>query len=223
MTNFAPPSIEALQRPGPSREPKLAILIATEDGASSRLYFGSFADHVKNHYTIFLPPHRGSAPKSVVDAANEFKDAKDPLGTPGGENRFDEIWVIFDTEGPGNAQRDKEAREAIERARQLGFKTGVSNPSFEYWIILHYEKFEGFLPNGKAALRKAEKLTQEHDNFKYQKNKDVFNLTRHRIDFAIQNAEKIIKIRYQNTSQHPCDCHPSTQLHLLAKRLLNKP
>lgn len=209
-SRFSPPSLAALQRPDPSRAPRKAILIATEDAKSSRLYFDDLEMHLRTHRIVVLAPHRGSAPKSVVDAAAEQQED------------FDETWVVFDTEGPGNSVRMTDARNAIQRAKDLSMRTAVSNPSFEFWIALHFERYEKTLANGHAALRLAQRLFAKYENgFVYDKGVKVFDILHERTEVAIKNARYLFKHRYAD-SHHPCDCHPCTEMYLLVESLLSE-
>jgi hypothetical protein len=58
---------------------------------------------------------------------------------------------VFDTEGIQNTVRQQSARRAISQASNLGFRHAVSNPSFEYWLLLHFEYCVKTFPNGAAV------------------------------------------------------------------------
>lgn len=205
-----------IRRPNPSRQARKAILISVEDEKSARFYFEKFRDHLRTHRIVVIADHLGSAPKSVVNAAKKAVAEREKLVKADEADRFDEVWVVFDTEGPQNSQREKAARDAIEQARQLAFLTAVSNPCFEYWLLLHFEYFVGPLVNGSAAYKRLLKHLK-----KYKKGDCCFDETYHLIKTAIMNSEKVWHERY-NGASHPCDCHPSTQIHRLVKSLLGE-
>ena len=125
--------------------------------------------------------------------------------------------MVFDTEGPQNAQRNKDARHAIERARQLGFHTAVSNPSFEYWLLLHFKWHVQPIENGRAACR----LLRAHIA-DYEKKDDCFEVTYPLVRTAIQHANRVFAERCANLSTHPCDCHPCTEVYRLVESLLSE-
>ena len=80
------------------------MLIATEDEGSGRRYLKQIAGEeiVRSSCAVTFADHTGSSPKSVVAAAKEAANDS--------EMPFDEVWLVFDTEGPQNQQRLNEAR-----------------------------------------------------------------------------------------------------------------
>lgn len=68
----------------------------------------------------------------------------------------DEKWALFDRDSGDN--RDKEIPEAIRTAAANGVQTALSHPSFELWLLLHFQQFtsrENGLDGGvKKLLRK---------------------------------------------------------------------
>src|SRR5439155_24819750 len=121
------------------RNPRKAILIALEDQRSARLYFDGFRKELRGQRIVILVDWSGSDPKSVVRAAKEAREERKAQAEKDQDDPFDEVWVVFDTEGPQNVQRQRAARGAIEQARTLEILTAVSNPVFEYWLLLHFE------------------------------------------------------------------------------------
>lgn len=151
--------------------------------------------------------HAGSNPKSVFEAAKAH-EAED--------GQFDEVWLVFDTEGPQNPVRIKDARAVVESARQKErFHTAVSNPCFEYWLILHFERFTRNLADDQAACRQLRRHLSNYD-----KGCDCYAKIRVHLDMARRNAKELFNERCDQNNGHPCDCHPCTQLFLLMESLL---
>ena len=94
----------------------------------------------------------GHPPMNLVEAA---------VGGPGVENEddeIDEIWCVFDVEWPTNHPKlDK----ALQLAHSHGIRIAVSNPCFEYWLILHFKQPEDWL-----TTKEAEDLRQQLDHSK---------------------------------------------------------
>jgi hypothetical protein len=203
----------ALQRPPPTRPKLKRILIALEDEKSARYYFESWKVKLRSHLIdIELAPHEGSAPKSVIEAAKAIKKSEDP------EDPFDEVWVVFDTEGPQNPDRLTAAKAAIDQAQRLGFKTAVSNPSWELWLLLHFEYYTGNLLNGRAAKKR---LTN-NGLPDYDKGGNCFDQIVGRTETAILHAKRLFSERYTPQGKsHPCDCHPCTEVYRLVESLLS--
>ena len=203
----------AIRRPEPFKNPQRAILIATEDEQSARLYFEGFKKELRAHRVVVIADHEGSDPGSVVDAAKHARANRNAQVEEGLEDPFEEVWVVFDTEGPQNLQRQNAAKNAIEQCRQLGFNTAVSNPSFEFWFLLHFKYHVQLIANAASACR----LLRKHIRG-YSKNTDCFPILRDKLDVAVRHASQIVRERCAGR-EHPCDCHPSTQVHLLVKSL----
>lgn len=70
----------------------------------------------------------------------------------GEEGEIDEVWCVFDVEWPRN---HPDLKMAVEQARQGGVEVAVSNPSFELWLILHFQDQSSWLDNdGARRLRR---------------------------------------------------------------------
>jgi hypothetical protein len=122
---------------------------------------------------------------------------------------YDEVWAVFDTEAK-NHPRAKQLPAAYDRARAHGVRTGPSNPSFEFWLLLHHEATTKYLLDAAAAI-KALKKHLPH----YQKNALPLDDLFARLKTACKNAAACRK--------HHEDCqgdgNPSTDVHLLVRSL----
>ena len=142
------------------------------------------------------------------EKAQADKDQDDP---------FDEVWVVFGTEGPQNLQRQRAARGAIEQARNLGIRTAVSNPTFEYWLLLHFEWCINTFESGDAVCHMLKKHIPGFD-----KGKECYSITRPHVQTAIKSAKRVFAERHQHSSHHLCDCHPCTEVYRLVESLLSE-
>jgi len=204
----------SLNRPAPSRGLKKSILISVEDDKSARLYFQKFRVALRNQRIVVIADFLGSAPTSVIAAAKNAVAENEKLVKADAADPFEEVWVVFDTEGPQNSERQKAARHAIDQAHQLKYRTAISNPCFEYWILLHFEYFVNQLADGNAAKKKVKKYLP-----RYEKGTCCYDDTRPFVEIAISNSERVWRERFQGI-EHPCDCHPSTEIHRLIKSLI---
>jgi len=194
-----------------------AILIALEDEKSSRLYFEEIKKYLRNNRMLILADHDGSDPKSVVNAAKRVFDTRkkaaetDSYATP-----FEKcnVWIVFDTQEYQNPVRRLAAKNAPEQIRQLEFKSAISNPSFEFWLLLHFEYSVGPFTDGKAVLKKLAIHVKD-----YAKRVGCFEKTRSRLPSAVKHAKKIFAER-GNGSNSACDVHPSTEIHTLMSELV---
>jgi hypothetical protein len=112
--------IESLRRPDPSRPERKAILIALEDERSARLYFDGFRKELRGYRIVILAPWKGSDPKSVVESAKAARDERQALADKDLADPFDEVWVVFDTEGPQFQFRSEESAPRLVRRGKSG-------------------------------------------------------------------------------------------------------
>jgi hypothetical protein len=122
--------------------------------------------------------------------------------------------VVFDTEGPQNVQRQRAARGANDQAHCLKILTPVSNPSFEYWLLLHFEWCVKTLEDGAAVCRLLRKHISDFD-----KGKDCYAIARPHVQTAIKHAKRVFSERYPDSNRHPCDCHPCTEVYRIVESL----
>ena len=86
-------------------------------------------------------------PLQLVEAAIEVQSDNDEI---------DEVWCVFDVEAP---QKHPNLKEGLALAREKGIKTAVSNPCFEVWLVLHFDRCSAWLTTDNAV-----KLRRKHDS-----------------------------------------------------------
>ena len=113
------------------RDAKLCI-IATEGEKTEKQYFALF-QNPKIKVKILSTEGGLSAPNHVLERLDQFK-ANYNLGPE------DSLWLIFD------ADRNRVAKlsDICQQATQKGFQLAVSNPCFEFWLLLHHFEAEDF-------------------------------------------------------------------------------
>ena len=123
----------------PFRSPKRRLLVVCEGVNTEPQYIRGLERFLRDAtLSIEIPPERGD-PKKLVEVAKEFNsNAVEDARRSGDDNlRFDEVWCVFD--------RDDFERfdAACQMARDNLFKLAVSNPSFELWLLLHFQDNPG--------------------------------------------------------------------------------
>ena len=149
----------------------------------------------------------GSAPISVVETAIKQKlDAEESEG----QVKYDSVWCVMDVEAP---EPHDTLNDALIKATENGLKVALSNPCFEFWLLLHSVKTSRFFDNNKAVLRE---LRKHHPN--YAKGDDsIFQRIYPDTDTAITNTESILKEK--GCSENLLNCNPSTHVHRLVQEL----
>ena len=60
----------------------------------------------------------------------------------------DQLWCVFDCDD----NKDSELQAAISYSEKHGYKIAYSNPAFEYWYLLHFEKRNGYLKDSATII-----------------------------------------------------------------------
>lgn len=180
------------------------FLLSLEDEQSSRLYFTEIARLRRERISIVFAKHRGSDPQNVVEAA---RVADQTIAA-------DEVWCLFDTEGPQHPTRRPQAQDAVSRARNLKFYCALSNPCFEYWLLLHFANSATMYNDCSAVLHDLRQHIPEYD-----KGDRCFDQLEGGIPDAIQRARRNFTTRCVDVGV--LDCNPSTQVYELMERLLS--
>lgn len=180
------------------------MLLSLEDEQSSRLYFAGLGKQHRERVSITFAKHIGSDPGNVVEAARRTA----------AEVAHDEVWCVFDTEGPQHPARRQQVPAALDRLRQLGYREALSNPCFEYWLLLHFQ-------NSTRQYQNCSQLLSDLKNHLkgYEKGYDCFADVVDKIDEALARAAQNYTSRYLNVHGEVIDCNPITQVHLLVERI----
>jgi hypothetical protein len=165
---------------------------------------------------VVIAENRGSDPASVVDAARNAKAERKTQADKGEADAFDEVWVVFDIEGPQHPHRAQQARSAIKQAKDLGMDTAVSNPCFEFWLLLHFEWCVEMFVGTEPVYRRLKRHIP-----KYDKGENYYEIIRPHRSVAIERAKRVYRERFPTPSNHPCDCLPCTEIYRLVESLLH--
>lgn len=142
-----------IHRRGPSRQPKVRILVVCEGKKTEPLYLKQFQHHVRNPRVHIEPLGIAGVPITVVQTAIELREqADDEAKRQRDENlRWDEVWAVFDVDD----------HPKVADARQLavahGIQLAISNPCFELWALLHFADRRAHIERGKLRA-----MLQQH-------------------------------------------------------------
>ncbi len=185
-------SFKNINRKAGRRELANQIIISCEGKETEPKYFNGIRKHLRlPTLNIFVVSPDGTDPITVVDRAieeiEERKAAKRWI-------KGDTAWAIFD----GDEHRQTTANEhkwntALQRARANDIRLGISNPSIEFWFLIHFRDHTSHIDRHKAI-----DLLKIHIP-NYEKNIEMYpgvleNLT----DAAIGRAEQIATLARKN-------------------------
>ncbi|MDE0135726.1 MAG: RloB family protein [Acidimicrobiaceae bacterium] len=140
----------------------------------------------------------GQPPMKLVEAAVDGPGAEDE------DDEIDEVWCVFDVEWPTNHPK---LDEALDLAQSRGIRTAISNPCFEYWLVLHFDQPLEWLTTAEACdLRQSldQSDGKEVDGAQYMPRRSI----------ALRRARYIERRHANDGNEFPCN-NPSTGMHAL--------
>ncbi len=200
----------SLGRPKPFRTSGKTVLIVCEDEKSSPDYFERFRKELRlSDRTIDVRGKEcGSDPMSVVNYAKEKKKSVKNSTTLDG---YDYIFCVVDVDEHTNLG------DAIQTTRDNELDIIISNPCFEYWYILHFEK-TGSSYNSRPKLNKR---LSDHLRYKYEKSGcDFFEVVYPKTKTAIKNSKNILRSQWQYEDD-PKKRNPSTHVHQVVECIMD--
>ncbi len=206
---------------GKERE-KPKILIVCEGKNTEKDYFDKFKKSSLELKIVGL----GDNTLSLVNKAISLRDKKN-IGF------YEEVWCVFDADPkPDNPNQLKNFNEAIFLSEKNNIKVAYSHQAFEYWLLLHFNDYQGepmsrdlyrlklnkfLIPFGLKYNDSADKRGKSISNEFFEVMLSYENGKR-RICTAIERAEKIFKNRASHSN--PSINESCTTVFLLVKRIL---
>jgi len=206
-------STKSLKRRAPSINSRESVLIVCEGEKTEPQYFEALRKELglKIVEVVVEGKECGSSPISVVNHAILLRQQRDieakqslPLVA------YDVIWCVMDVEAP---KPHVSLAQAVDKAQANGLKVALSNPMFEYWYLLHFEKTSALMQSNKDVMRR---LKEHHP--KYKKNDpDFFKIVYPLTAKAIQNSKAVLKEKHYGDDLQ--NCNPSTHVHRVVEHL----
>lgn len=170
-----------LQRRRPAREQARTFLIVVEGEETERFYFQELCLNL-GLKSVKVVPYRATHPVKLVEEAIRLAGER---AASASKDAFDEVWAVFDTEGQHDG-RIPHIPAAREIAREGNVQLAISNPSFEFWIRLHF----GFTTTNYADGDKVCSDIKRNHHTGYDKCRPPMDVLIPRTKSAIQHAQK---------------------------------
>jgi hypothetical protein len=195
----------------------MAVLIVCEGAKTEPNYFRSLKNALRLGGLVDVQVEGedcGSAPISVVDYAIKLRNERKKDQKRGlADLDFDEVWCVIDVEAP---QCHQSLNDAYNKAKANNIEVALSNPCFEFWYILHFEKTSKMYYANKEVLDHLKKHIK-----KYEKgNKGNFELVRSRTKTAVDYAKSVIKEKHFGEDLRKCA--PSTHVYKVVEMLVEQ-
>ncbi len=188
-----------LQRTKESREPYDKVLIVCEGEKTEPNYLIALRDHLKlSQANIKIDPNSKSSPTSVVKYAKKLikENHRDP---------YDHVYCVID--------RDRHADFDTAIAQTNGYRNKntklhaiVSNPCFEYWILLHFEyttKLFGTSCNSPCMDLIKNNLKAFIEDYKKDDKAIMPPIIKSRLEVALANTKKANEAAKRNGTNNP--------------------
>ena len=121
---------------------------------------------------------------------------------------YDHVWCVVDVD------QHESLDQAFDRARANSLSLAITNPCFEYWYILHFERTSRLFSSTSDVLTRL----RRHYSAYTKNHAGTFAVVYPMTEQAIRNAEGVI--REKGYGEDLRKCNPSTHVHRLVKLLL---
>ena len=195
------------QRRRESRTEKRTILIYCEGLRTETDYLEALKEVREIRDSASVEIHidyekSGQPPMKLVEAAVDGPGVEDE------DDEIDEVWCVFDVEWPTNHPK---LSEALDLADSRGIRTAVSNPCFEYWLVLHFKQ-----PLNWLTTEEAEDLRKQLDQ---SKRKEVDGATYMPLRSKALRRARYMDGRHANRGNEFPRNNPSSGMHALLEAI----
>jgi len=188
------------------KSPKKAELIVCEGSSTEPAYFTALIRELQLHAVrLHVMSPEESEPINIVEFAITKKKKGIAPGIP-----YNKVWCVIDVEAPPHRTLDN----AWEKATKVnGLELILTNPFFEYWFLLHFEKITTPFNKDKDLHDILQKF---HPS--YKKTRIGFDILYPRTETAIRNSKEVLKEKYNDAADLKA-CNPSTHVHKIVEYL----
>ena len=194
------PARKQFRRPLGTRRYGKRFVLATEGEQTEPRYFRQFDQQSSNISVHVVQRPAGNSPEHVLQRMLQHLQQEDLIDG-------DEAWLVVDKDHWSDAQLARLHRWTAEAPNR---HLALSNPKFEYWLLLHFEDGAGI---GSAS--DCEQRLRRHVS-DYRKRIDARHITPERIEAAVERARR--------RDHPPCTDWPrdlgSTTVYRLVERIL---
>lgn len=193
-----PPRPQGLRRPVGERRYRQVFLLAVEGTQTEPQYFSHLQRMSVSIQVKCLPKKKGNSPRQALAQIKGYiQSSKLMTG--------DEAWLVVD--------RDQWEPEHLDELHKWtkgksNCHLALSNPSFEYWLLLHFENGDGI--SGPQAQKERLRRHLPH----YDKDVPASKVTGAAVNAAVARAK--------NRDKPPCRDWPHNQWQTTVYRLVEK-
>ena len=201
------------QRTSNPRPRKRSLLIQCEGQKTEPNYLDELCKARGVRQQLAVKVRAGRGQNAVVTVGSAIAEGDRKLL---GERIYDDIWWVLDVE---HAAHEAKLNEAIALARDHNIRLFLSNPSFEVWLIAHFERVTRDFADGGAAEAYLNTHWRKHIGGDYEKGDPrLYVKLADRVSAAVDNAQWVLETFHDNA---PCRAgNASTEVYQLVRQLL---
>ncbi len=130
-----PKKLHYLQQAVDDRKVTPVMLIVCEGSATEPTYFQAVTKHLRLA-AVTVRGAKGSAPMTAVHDAVEAKLNREQIADQSASIApYDHVWCVFDVD------QHPKMKDALAFAEKHQINVALSNPCFEFWLLLHFGRF----------------------------------------------------------------------------------
>ena len=196
------------------RPRKRSLLIQCEGSKTEPNYLEELckACGVRQRLEVKVRPGKGQNARVTVEAAT-VEGSRKRLG----ERIYDDVYCVLDVE---HAAHETSLNEAIALAQKHNIRLFLSNPSFEVWLMAHFERIKRDFADGGAAEAHLNTHWRKQFSCDYDKgDPKLYDKLADRVVTAVENSQWMLEVFHENA---PCrESNAATEVYQLVQELLN--
>jgi hypothetical protein len=152
------------------------FLLGVEGKVTETEYFDQFK---KFHAIQYASKRGGNSPKQILSS---LKVAMNKMALKEG----DQVWIVIDRDEWRESEIDACAAWVAKMNGKVKVGLALSNPKFEFWLLLHFEDGEGYTSQG-ACVQRLKSYIPDYD--KHIKGHDWLGMAPRAIERALQKLD----------------------------------
>jgi hypothetical protein len=127
-------------------------MVFTEGKKTESIYITYWNRLYRDRAIVTIAPHEHTTPFELAEAAaaQRRKDLKE--ASRGRGAAYDQYWCVFDVD------EHPKIPDALILARDNNINVALSNPCFELWLLIHFDRQEAYIDRRDAQKRSQEYL-----------------------------------------------------------------
>lgn len=101
-------------------------------------------------------------PAGIVREAMKLRDEQSERAKKSATDPYDRVWVVFDRESQNHPRREQ-LPAALKLAQENGIRVALSTPSFEFWLLLHFDFTTASFDGCDAVMKALKKFIKEYE------------------------------------------------------------